>query len=263
MGIADHVRRTSPRFWFHCKFLRYKFYNGERELWLMPHLLRDCELALDIGSSIGLYSRELSRHARKVVAFEANPRVAAFARSMAPRNVEVMNVALSSTAGEMTLRIPLNRRRSTVDDLATIEPLNPAGSEDGVSARVTTRRLDDFAFTGCGFLKIDVEGHEEAVLDGAMQLIQSQRPLMMIELDDRHNAGTVARVIERLSALSYTAYRLGHGQLCTVAEFDPRVRPRVGILDSLFPRRRREPSSNFIFVPPEAGVRIPPRLLAA
>ena len=32
----------------------------------------------------------------KVIAFEANPQVAAFARMVAARNVEVVNVALSS-----------------------------------------------------------------------------------------------------------------------------------------------------------------------
>jgi FkbM family methyltransferase len=263
MGIASHVRRISPRFWFQCKFLRYKFYNGERELWLMRDLLRDCELALDIGSSIGLYSRELSRHARKVVAFEANPRVAAFARSVAPRNVEVMNFALSSSAGEKVLHVPLNRRHNTIDDLATIEPKNPVGATEGVSEKVTTRRLDDFGFTHCGFIKIDVEGHEEAVLDGAAQLIRNERPIMMIELEDRHNAGTVERVINRLAGLSYSAYRLGNKCLSPVAAFDPQMRPQVGTIDSLSPRRRTTPTANFIFVPEGAGARIPPRLLAA
>jgi len=249
MGIATHVRRISPRFWFYCRFLRYKFYKGEPELWLMRHLLRDCALALDVGSSIGLYSRELSRHAGKVVAFEANPRVAAFAKHVARRNVEVVNVALSSTAGEVSLHIPLNRREHTADDLATIESKNPISAERGITERVATRRLDDYGFVGCGFIKIDVEGHEEAVLDGAIELITTQRPIMMIELEDRHNAGTVARVTARLSALSYTAYRLSQGRLRPAAELDPKT--------------DATPTVNFIFIPQEAGARIASGLLAA
>ena len=35
------------------------------------------------------------------------------------------------------------------------------------------KRLDDFAIANCSFIKIDVEGHEEAVLDGAQ--ISSRR----------------------------------------------------------------------------------------
>jgi hypothetical protein len=38
----------------------------------------------------------MARHAGKVVAFEVNPMVAQFARTVAPRNVEIVNVALSS-----------------------------------------------------------------------------------------------------------------------------------------------------------------------
>ena len=33
------------------------------------------------------------------------------------------------------------------------------------------KRLDDLAIANCSFIKIDVEGHEEAVLDGASALI--------------------------------------------------------------------------------------------
>jgi len=42
---------------------------------------------------------------------------------------------------------------------------------------VITKRLGDFGFRDCSFIKLDVEGHEEAVLDGAMHLIENQRRL--------------------------------------------------------------------------------------
>ncbi len=128
------------------KSLRYKYYNGEPEIWIMRDLPPKRNLAIDVGSSIGIYSRELAKHAARVVAFEANPRVAKFARMVAPSNVAVENVALSSATGETTLRIPINRRNNTVDDLATIEPENPLESEAIVTEKVATRRLDDYAF---------------------------------------------------------------------------------------------------------------------
>ena len=236
MGFARHVRRVSPRLWFYFKFLRYKFYNGEPEIWAIRYLLADGKLAIDVGSSIGLYSRELAKYATKVVAFEANPRVAAFAELVAPRNVEVLNVALSSTDGETALRIPLNRRNNTIDDLATIESNNPLPFDRVVSEKVVMKRLDDYGFSDCGFVKIDVEGHEEAVLDGAMYLIETQRPIMMIELDDRFNVGIVSRVTKRLSDLCYAVYLL-HGGRLQPANFDPLVHSNIG--------------RNFIFVPDE------------
>jgi FkbM family methyltransferase len=241
MTIAAHVRRISPRFWFYCKFLRYKFYNGEHEIWKVRHFLTPDKVALDVGSSIGLYSCELARHAAKVIAFEANPTIAAFARRVSPGNVEVLNVALSSSQGETALRIPVNRRNNTIDDLATIEPANSLHSDRTVTEKVVTKRLDDYGFANCGFIKIDTEGHEEAVLDGANRLIETQRPVMMIELDNRFNPGITHRVMERLAKLHYAAYRFSDGRLRAVVDKDP-VHSDSGV--------------NFIFVPDEAKPRV-------
>jgi hypothetical protein len=53
-------------------------------------------MALDGGASIGIYAVEMARYAGHVIAFEANPEVAAFAARVLPRNVELVNVELSS-----------------------------------------------------------------------------------------------------------------------------------------------------------------------
>jgi FkbM family methyltransferase len=249
MGFANRVRRVSPRLRFYVKFLRYKFYNGAHEIRLVRHLLVAGSLAIDVGSSIGFYSYEMAKYASKVVAFEANPQVAAFARSVAPRRVEVLNLALSSSDGEMTLRVPIGGRTDTIDDLATIEQSNRLPSYAVRTEKVATKRLDDFNFSDCGFIKIDVEGHEEAVLDGATRLIETQRPALLIELDDRFNPGIVTRVLSRLSDLAYTAHYLSDGRLRPLGDLDPRDHPNIG--------------PNFIFVPREAESRVMARFRAA
>jgi FkbM family methyltransferase len=213
MGVAKHVRSVNPRLWFRFKLLRYKYYNGDWEIWLVRHLVNKAELAIDVGASIGVYASELAKHAARVVAFEANPRLAEFARQVLPSNVEIKSVAVSGANGEATLRIPLDRRNSMIDDLATVEPKNILHFDAVTSAPVATRRLDDFGFENCGFIKIDVEGHEEAVLDGAMRLIETQKPTLMIEIDDGFNSGAFLRVNERLSRLNYKAYHFVRGHL--------------------------------------------------
>jgi FkbM family methyltransferase len=213
MGLAKHVRGVSPRVWFRFKLLRYKYYNGDWEIWLVRHLVTKGKLAIDIGASIGVYTSELAKYAARVVAFEPNPRLADFARQVLSSNVEVKNVALSAANVETTLRIPLDRRNSTIDDLATVEPKNVLHFDAVASVRVMTRRLDDFGFENCGFIKIDVEGHEEAVLDGAMRLIETQKPILMIEIDDGLNPGSFFRVDEQLRRLNYKAYHFVDGHL--------------------------------------------------
>jgi len=137
MGITAHVRRYSPRLWFLFKFHRYCRLKGEREIRVLRDIVPPGRMAIDVGSSIGLYSRALSRLVPRVVAFEANPAVAAFARMVAPNNVEVINVALSAAAGSPVLRIPVNARGRAVEDLATVEAKtsSPAKSQRSMLSR--------------------------------------------------------------------------------------------------------------------------------
>ena len=85
----------------------------------------------------------MARHAAKVLAFEANPAIAAFMRKVAPRNAEVFNVALSAQAGRATLSMPQDRKGHPVTELATLEP--SSDTQGGVALEVETRPLDAFA----------------------------------------------------------------------------------------------------------------------
>ena len=245
MSFAGHVRKISPRAWFYFKALRYKFYNGQPDIWLLRHCTATGTLAIDIGASIGLYSRELAKSAAQVIAFEANPRVAAFARLVMPPKVTVESVALSSASREMTLRIPINKRNNPVDDLATVEPRNALQADLIITQPVVARRLDDYGYRDCGFIKIDVEGHEEQVLEGGLRLIEKSRPILMIELDDRFNPGILGRVCKRLTAYGYMAYEFSGGRLLAISQCEPPDDANA--------------SHNVVFVPNKAKLPVLPR----
>ena len=253
MGITAHVRRYSPRLWFFFKFHRYCRLKGEREIRVLRDIVPRGRMAIDVGCSIGLYSRALSGLVPRVVAFEANPAVAAFARTVAPGNVEVINVALSADDAGAVLRIPLNARGRAIEDIATIETKNELAGKV-VTVDVVTKRLDDYGYADCGFIKIDVEGHEESVLDGARGLIKTQRPVLMIELHDSHNPGTIARVTTRLRRLGYEGYFLSRRGWLPIAEFRPHEHQNLAAVLAQTPRRRRkmEYICNFVFTPEEA-----------
>ena len=51
-----------------------------------------------------------------------------------------------------------------------------------VCVPVQVETLDSYNFTNVGFIKIDVEGYEKFVLEGAQQLIQSSRPTIQLEI---------------------------------------------------------------------------------
>jgi FkbM family methyltransferase len=246
MNFDDALKQYLPRIWFRFKFIKYKYLGrGEPELWLLRHLVGAGTTAIDIGASIGMFSAEMARLAGKVIAFEANPEIAAFARAVVARNVEVINVALSSQAGRATLRMPVNRKGHGVTELAAIDR-EPSPHADGcISIEVETRRLDDFKVDNCSFIKIDVEGHEEAVLEGAAALIATQRPILMIELMESFNPGAVTRLSAQFAAQSYDCFFLSQGVLKPAAEFDPARDQNVNggayIVNFLFiPAERKE-----------------------
>ena len=262
MNFDDALKHYAPRAWFRFKFLKYKYRKrGEPEIHLIRDLIAPGSTALDIGCSIGIYAAEMARYAGKVIAFEANPAVAQFARTVAPRNVEVINVALSSARGRATLKIPRNPKGDTIDELGTIEVTNPLHATDAASTEIEMKRLDDVPIANCSFIKIDVEGHEEAVLDGATALIASQRPVLMIELDESLNQGALARLAARYAALNYRAFFLSHGKLQPVSEFNPALHQNAA---NLKPRHKlpagAEYINNFMFVPEEKSARILARL---
>jgi FkbM family methyltransferase len=255
MSFTRLLRRHFPRLWFLSEFFKYKYRKGEPELRVLGKLAPRDKIALDVGSSIGFYARELARFATKVVAFEANPATAAFARTVAKRNVQIVNVALSAREGRVALRIPVDARNQPMDELGTVATATGVRHDNTISIEIPAQRLDDFDLPSCGFIKIDAEGHEESVLDGAARLIAKHRPILMLELMESINPGCIGRVSERLSRLSYAGYFLSRGRLLAMAEFNSSRQQSFEEFAklSVLERQRVEHIINFFFIPEETA----------
>ena len=155
--------------------------------------------AIDVGANRGVYAYWMSKRASVVDAFEPQPDLARYIRSARLRNVRVHEIALSDHAGVARLLVPSN------DGLARLASPNGA---DAVEAQaeaelgattelpVQMQTLDSLGLLDVGFLKIDVEGHELAVLRGANETIAKNRPVVFMESEARHADGAPANVIE-------------------------------------------------------------------
>ena len=77
---------------------------------------------------------------------------------------------------------------------------------------VQRRSLDDYVADGTlgdvGFLKIDVEGHELSVLEGATKLLSTFQPNIVVEIEQRHHSFPVERIFEFIEDLGYRVYFL-------------------------------------------------------
>ena len=79
--------------------------------------------------------------------------------------------------------------------------------------------MDDYGFDDVTFIKIDVEGHELAVLAGAGKTLERNRPALQIELENRHAPGTLERTVSSLASYGYRCLFLDDGSFRPIEDF--------------------------------------------
>jgi FkbM family methyltransferase len=139
----------------------------------------------DVGASYGLHSLRFLAHGVRTVSFEPNPDCHAFFRACCARNgfvPDIQAVAVGAHDGSVELTVPGDRTY-----LGTVVASVKAGWQDGrplVTRTVPQVTLDAFVQRR-GILpdivKIDVEGSELQVLDGAEEVLRWGRPLLVLE----------------------------------------------------------------------------------
>ncbi len=195
--------------------------TGEPELRWLDRWCDPARRAVDVGANVGIWSWHLRRHAHGVVAYEPNPDLAAWLRRALPADVEIRNRALSDAPGRLPLRIPVVAGRPDTALASLSQHFENAESVREVDVEV--RRLDDEELRDVGFLKIDVEGHERAVIAGAHALLTRERPTVVIEVEERHAPGAIDGVRADMLLLGYAAHFLHRGALHPFAAFDRRT----------------------------------------
>jgi FkbM family methyltransferase len=128
-------------------------------------------LALDIGANVGLWSRGLCQRFQRVMAFEP---VAMFreclVRNVTHHNLELQTFALGNENTTATMIITEGNTGHTHIDPATIG-----------NGNIEVRRLDDLELDGVDYVKMDCEGFEYRVLQGAEQTLRRCRPVVVVE----------------------------------------------------------------------------------
>ncbi|MGE5269971.1 MAG: FkbM family methyltransferase [Thiohalocapsa sp.] len=202
-------------------YIRYRalkeWRRGEQEVRLLPQLVDRRRNAVDVGANKGTYTYFLARLARQVYAFEPNPKMYAVLRRTIARNVIAYPTALSDCSGTASLRVPYGRKgfSNQGSSLSAAKPM-----ENFMPIEVESRRLDELGLADIGFIKIDVEGHERAVLSGAAETIARDRPILLVEIEEAHTGEKLAQSLAWISGLGYDAYFVAGGGLQPVASLN-------------------------------------------
>ena len=193
--------------------------KGEKELHILPFIVSRGGTSIDIGANKGLYAWLLSRLSDQVHAFEPNPKIHALLKRAVPANVETHEVALSHESGEIDLILPIQRSGRYSNQGATLQT-QKMGDKDFGQIKVTQKPLDDYGFTDVSFIKIDVEGFEFEVLEGARELLARERPVLLIEIEERQNKLTLEDAIATVNDYGYDCFYVSKMALRHFSQFE-------------------------------------------
>ena len=190
----------------------------EEELLFLDKIVDKNLESVDVGVYRGVYTFQLAKLSKHVHSFEPNPLIFPYLNKNLKKivkNITLYNTALSDVKTVTDLKI--SKRFNTIIKknyeeryelgTATIHKNNLLINKEFITCKVKTERLDDLLSSkNIGFIKIDVEGHEKNVLMGSENLIKKSKPILLVEIEERHSKEKVEDTINFINNLGYKSY---------------------------------------------------------
>lgn len=218
----------------------------EKELGLIPILVKKNTGSIDVGASIGIWSAHLIKRSSIVYSFEPGEYPESFKEVIRSLhlNIKWYNCALGQSKKLMSILYwpkniqglgTLNRFQGDIED------------KNLVSKAVKITTLDSFNLGNISFIKIDVEGYEYKVLLGAQHLLAREKPVLLIECEERHGKGSLNKVNSLLVGLGYKGFFLLQDKCLPLSMFDHNSYQDIFALrDGV--KATRSYVNNFIFI---------------
>ena len=215
--------------------------NYEKELSIIDHFKDKSKDAIDVGVYRGVYSYKLSKKFNQIHSFEPNPLLFPYLNRYLTKiitNMTLYNYALSNKNELTNLKIPHRGKsifKNNFEEIyklgcATIHETN--NFEKFNNYEVECKKLDDvIKDKEISFIKIDVEGHELSVIEGANNIINKYKPTLLVEIEEKHTKKPILNTINKIKEFGYKVYFFKNNQI-------------KEIIDHKIPNEER----NFIFI---------------
>jgi FkbM family methyltransferase len=159
-------------------------------------------VAVDIGGHMGTHTLNLSRFVGP------HGTVHVFEPQMKMFSENVINMSVNNCKNIIFHRNAVGNDNKLIE-MNLSNPYNEGGTSIGSGGdKVQMVRLDDFRLNNVSIIKMDVEGFEIAVIQGAKQTILRNKPVMIIEIWTSTGNETKAK-IATIEKLGYKSHHLG------------------------------------------------------
>jgi len=231
--------------------LATRLHWAEPELLGLGAFVRPGDEVIDVGAALGMYTvplAELVGRTGRVSSFEPQHRGIFTVRLLrgltGPHRGRVSRTALGPHEGSSTIVVPFHHGFPIFGHGHVEEG---AGDEQGRHHRshAPMSTIDAWCAKNeigrVSFIKVDVEGFEPAVIEGAVATIDRDRPSLLLEIEDRHllrygrtAAGFVAEIHQRWP--DYRMYTWVDGSWAPTSEIVPEVRNYLFATDAALSR---------------------------
>jgi FkbM family methyltransferase len=191
-------------------------------------------LIVDVGAHDGGMTLPLAMlPGARVIAFEPLPQ--AFARLQSairagwngeiPAHIALHQTALGDRPGRLMLDVPVvdgvpqEQWASVAKDYAALRDADPR-IEAILRTEVEVVTLDSLGLRDVTAIKLDAEGAEAEVLRGAEATLRRCQPILSVEIEERHRAGSTTEVPAWLAARGYGGFFSLDGAMRPIAAFD-------------------------------------------
>ena len=158
-------------------------------------LINNETIVVDIGANIGAMTLPFASKAKKVYVMEPHPTL---------YNMLCGNIALNDLKNVIAYNVGISNKAGYMSYQDLPENNNGSHSLIAENHNGSNRIIVSDQVPACHLLKIDVEGHELNVLQGATNMIQIARPTIFIENDRRDKAKALVEYL--ITTLKYDCY---------------------------------------------------------
>lgn len=176
--------------------------NVDPEYIWLKKILSQKNIFIEIGSGIGesIYFLDYILFPENIFAFEPHKKLNKRLRNLFPK-VNILPFAILNEGGEKVLNIPIVSRKEDIENV-TLSDNNFINSDEIHSYKVKCISLDEWVeekeLEELDFIKVNSYGNELLVLEGAENVIDRFKPILIIRIEQSYYQKDIWDVISEI-----------------------------------------------------------------